>query len=55
MRKEPQTGGWEYHQDYGYHYAQFLRPEGYASAMLALVSWAIVQHSSEFNCGGAML
>ena len=36
MRKEPNTGGWLYHQDYGYHYAQFLRPEGYASAMLAL-------------------
>ena len=36
MRKEPNTGGWLYHQDYGYHYAQFLRPDGYASAMLAL-------------------
>ena len=65
MRKEPQTGGWIYHQDCappappaslglhptpplphlrspigaradGYHYEQFLRPEGYASAMLAL-------------------
>ena len=37
MRKEPQTGGWIYHQDFGYHHEQFLRPEGYASAMLALV------------------
>lgn len=36
MRKDPQTGGWIYHQDYGYHHVQFLRPEGYASAMLAL-------------------
>lgn len=36
MRKEPNTGGWLYHQDYGYHYEQFLCPDGYASAMLAL-------------------
>eukprot|EP01047_Picozoa_sp_COSAG01_P017175 COSAG01_NODE_903_length_12848_cov_7.966899_4_plen_305_part_00 len=36
MAKTPHTGGWEYHQDYGYHYAQFLRPEGYISMMLAL-------------------
>lgn len=31
MTKYPMTGGWEYHQDYGYHYEQFLRPEGYVS------------------------
>jgi ectoine hydroxylase-related dioxygenase (phytanoyl-CoA dioxygenase family) len=41
MCKTPQSGGWEYHQDYGYHYAQFLRPEGYASAMLALAPCTI--------------
>ena len=36
MRKDPGTGGWEWHQDYGYHYEEFLRPDGYGSAMLAL-------------------
>jgi ectoine hydroxylase-related dioxygenase (phytanoyl-CoA dioxygenase family) len=35
MQKEPNTGGWQYHQDYGYHYAQFLFPD-YISCMVAL-------------------
>ena len=34
-QKNPNTGGWQYHQDYGYHYKQFLYP-AYASCMLAL-------------------
>jgi ectoine hydroxylase-related dioxygenase (phytanoyl-CoA dioxygenase family) len=37
MPKDPGTGGWQWHQDYGYHYEQFLHPEGFGSAMLALV------------------
>ena len=35
MQKEPGTGGWQYHQDYGYHYDQFLFPD-YISVMVAL-------------------
>ena len=33
--KNPNTGGWQYHQDYGYHYKEFLRPS-FCSVMLAL-------------------
>ena len=33
--KNPQTGGWQYHQDYGYHYKEFFRPS-FCSVMLAL-------------------
>jgi len=35
MQKEPNTGGWQYHQDYGYHYKEFLYPK-FISVMLAL-------------------
>lgn len=35
MQKDPGTGGWEYHQDYGYHYSEFLRPD-FVSVMVAL-------------------
>lgn len=35
MQKEPNTGGWQYHQDYGYHYKEFLYPK-FLSVMLAL-------------------
>ena len=35
MQKEPNTGGWQYHQDYGYHYKEFLYPK-FVSVMLAL-------------------
>ena len=35
MQKEPKTGGWQYHQDYGYHYKEFLYPK-FVSVMLAL-------------------
>ena len=35
MQKDPGTGGWQYHQDYGYHYRQFLYPD-YISCMVAL-------------------
>ena len=35
MQKEPNTGGWQYHQDYGYHYKEFLYPR-FISVMLAL-------------------
>ena len=35
MLKDPRTGGWQYHQDYGYHYQQFLFP-AFASVMVAL-------------------
>jgi ectoine hydroxylase len=35
MQKNPQSGGWQYHQDYGYHYKQFLFPD-YAGCMVAL-------------------
>ena len=37
MQKDPGTGGWEYHQDYGYHYKEFLYPE-FVSVMVALES-----------------
>jgi hypothetical protein len=37
MQKEPNTGGWQYHQDYGYHYREFLYPR-FVSVMLALNS-----------------
>ena len=33
--KNPQTGGWQYHQDYGYHYKEFFYPS-FCSVMLAL-------------------
>ncbi len=33
--KNPHTGGWQYHQDYGYHYKEFLYPS-FCSVMLAL-------------------
>lgn len=33
--KNPHTGGWQYHQDYGYHYKEFFRPN-FCSVMLAL-------------------
>lgn len=35
MQKDPGTGGWEYHQDYGYHYEEFLYPD-FVSVMVAL-------------------
>ena len=35
MQKEPNTGGWQYHQDYGYHYKEFLYPQ-FISVMIAL-------------------
>ena len=35
MQKDPGTGGWQYHQDYGYHYNEFLYPH-YISFMVAL-------------------
>ena len=35
MQKDPGTGGWQYHQDYGYHYNEFLYPN-YISFMVAL-------------------
>ena len=35
MQKEPNTGGWQYHQDYGYHYEEFLYPK-FISVMVAL-------------------
>ena len=35
MQKEPNTGGWQYHQDYGYHYNEFLYPR-FVSVMIAL-------------------
>ncbi len=35
MQKDPGTGGWQYHQDYGYHYKEFLFPD-YISFMIAL-------------------
>ena len=35
MLKNPGTGGWQYHQDYGYHYKEFFYPD-FASAMVAL-------------------
>ena len=35
MQKDPNTGGWQYHQDYGYHYDEFLFPE-FVSCMIAL-------------------
>ena len=33
--KNPNTGGWQYHQDYGYHYKEFFYPN-FCSVMLAL-------------------
>ncbi len=35
MLKDPGTGGWEWHQDYGYHYQEFFYPD-FISAMVAL-------------------
>jgi ectoine hydroxylase-related dioxygenase (phytanoyl-CoA dioxygenase family) len=35
MQKDPNTGGWEYHQDYGYHYNEFFYPD-FVSVMVAL-------------------
>ena len=35
MQKDPGTGGWQYHQDYGYHYNEFFYPS-FCSVMLAL-------------------
>ncbi len=35
MQKDPGTGGWEYHQDYGYHYKEFFYPD-FVSVMVAL-------------------
>ena len=35
MMKLPKTGGWQWHQDYGYHYKQFLYTD-YISVMVAL-------------------
>ncbi|MEE2659304.1 MAG: phytanoyl-CoA dioxygenase family protein [Candidatus Latescibacterota bacterium] len=35
MLKDPGTGGWEWHQDYGYHYREFFYPN-FVSAMVAL-------------------
>ncbi len=35
MQKDPGTGGWEYHQDYGYHYREFFYPD-FVSVMVAL-------------------
>lgn len=33
--KNPHTGGWQYHQDYGYHYKEFFYPS-FCSVMFAL-------------------
>ena len=35
MLKDPGTGGWEWHQDYGYHYKEFFYPH-FISVMVAL-------------------
>ncbi len=35
MLKDPQTGGWQWHQDYGYHYKEVFYPD-FVSLMLAL-------------------
>ena len=35
MLKDPGTGGWQWHQDYGYHYKEFLFPD-FISVMVAL-------------------
>ena len=35
MLKDPNTGGWQWHQDYGYHYKEFFYPK-FVSLMLAL-------------------
>lgn len=35
MLKDPGTGGWQWHQDYGYHYKEFLLPD-FISVMVAL-------------------
>jgi ectoine hydroxylase-related dioxygenase (phytanoyl-CoA dioxygenase family) len=35
MLKDPQTGGWQWHQDYGYHYKEFFYPD-FVSLMLPL-------------------
>jgi ectoine hydroxylase-related dioxygenase (phytanoyl-CoA dioxygenase family) len=35
MQKDTGTGGWEYHQDYGYHYNEFFYPD-FVSVMVAL-------------------
>ncbi|MBT3346232.1 MAG: phytanoyl-CoA dioxygenase family protein [Gemmatimonadetes bacterium] len=35
MRKDPNTGGWAWHQDYGYHYKEFFYPD-FVSVMVAL-------------------
>ena len=35
MRKDPNTGGWQWHQDYGYHYQEFFYPN-FISVMVAL-------------------
>jgi phytanoyl-CoA hydroxylase len=35
MLKNPGTGGWQWHQDYGYHYREFFYPR-FISVMVAL-------------------
>lgn len=35
MLKNPNTGGWQWHQDYGYHYKEFFYPK-FISVMVAL-------------------
>jgi ectoine hydroxylase len=35
MLKNPNTGGWQWHQDYGYHYKEFFYPK-FVSVMVAL-------------------
>lgn len=35
MMKNPNTGGWQWHQDYGYHHREFLYPD-FVSVMVAL-------------------
>ena len=35
MLKNPGTGGWQWHQDYGYHYKEFFTPK-FISVMVAL-------------------
>lgn len=35
MMKDTNTGGWQWHQDYGYHYKEFFYPN-YISVMVAL-------------------
>lgn len=35
MRKDPDSGGWQWHQDYGYHYQEFFYPN-FISVMVAL-------------------